>query len=143
MKTTIRWRMPFTLSVLFAAMFAGAAGTAHAGPRAQVWITTSDHRQAMQAQAPVAFDDSSERRIHIEVNPEQRFQRMVGFGASITDSSAWLIQHRMSPAQRDALLRELDALMQALGAGDEAEQQKRMLAEVMGLEVVAEGAGDE
>ncbi|WP_225562365.1 glycoside hydrolase family 30 beta sandwich domain-containing protein [Pseudoxanthomonas sp. PXM04] len=107
MKTTIRWRMPFTLSVLFAAMFAGAAGTAHAGPRAQVWITTSDHRQAMQAQAPVEFGDDSDRRTHIEVDPEQRFQRMVGFGASITDSSAWLIQHRMSPAQRDALLREL------------------------------------
>ncbi len=32
---------------------------------------------------------------------------MLGFGASITDASAWLIQHRMSPTQRDALLREL------------------------------------
>ena len=32
---------------------------------------------------------------------------MLGFGASITDASAWLIQQRMSPAQREALLREL------------------------------------
>lgn len=32
-------------------------------------------------------------------------------------------------------LRELDQLMQALGAGDEVEQQKRILAEVMGLDV--------
>jgi type I restriction enzyme M protein len=31
-------------------------------------------------------------------------------------------------------LRELDQLMQAMGAGDEVEQQRRMLAEVMGLE---------
>jgi len=42
-------------------------------------------------------------------------------------------------AELTEALRELDALMQALGAGDEAEQQKRMLAEVMGLEV---GAGE-
>ena len=32
---------------------------------------------------------------------------MVGFGASLTDASAWLIQQRMSPSQREALLREL------------------------------------
>jgi glucosylceramidase len=32
---------------------------------------------------------------------------MAGFGASITDASAWLIQQRMSPAQRQALLEEL------------------------------------
>lgn len=41
-------------------------------------------------------------------------------------------------AELTEALRELDALMQALGAGDEAEQQKRMLAEVMGLDVGTE-----
>ena len=45
-------------------------------------------------------------------------------------------------AELTEALRELDQLMQALGAGDEAEQQKRMLAEVMGL-AVAQEAGDE
>ena len=45
-------------------------------------------------------------------------------------------------AELTEALRELDQLMQALGAGDEAEQQKRMLAEVMGLAVAEEG-GDE
>jgi len=38
-------------------------------------------------------------------------------------------------AELSEALRELDALMQALGAGDEAMEQKRLLAEVMGLEV--------
>ena len=38
-------------------------------------------------------------------------------------------------AELSEALRELDALMQALGAGDEAQEQKRLLAEVMGLEV--------
>ena len=45
-------------------------------------------------------------------------------------------------AELTEALRELDQLMQALGAEDEAEQQKRMLAEVMGL-VVAQENGDE
>ena len=43
----------------------------------------------------------------IKVEAATRYQQMVGFGASITDASAWLIQHRMDPKQREALLREL------------------------------------
>jgi type I restriction enzyme M protein len=39
-------------------------------------------------------------------------------------------------AELSEAFRELDELMQALGAGDEALEQKRLLAEVMGLEVV-------
>lgn len=39
-------------------------------------------------------------------------------------------------AELTEALRELDQLMLALGAGEEAEQQKRMLEEVMGLNVV-------
>ena len=39
-------------------------------------------------------------------------------------------------AELTEALRELDELMKALGAGDEALEQKRLLAEVMGLDVV-------
>lgn len=45
-------------------------------------------------------------------------------------------------AELTEALRELEGLMQALGAGDEAQQQKRMLAEVMGLEQPAEESGE-
>lgn len=45
--------------------------------------------------------------VQIQVDTSKRYQRMLGFGASITDASAWLIQHRMQPRQREALLREL------------------------------------
>ncbi|WP_454259179.1 glycoside hydrolase family 30 protein [Pseudoxanthomonas mexicana] len=41
------------------------------------------------------------------VDDTQRFQEIVGFGASLTDSSAWLIQHTLDARQRDALLEEL------------------------------------
>ncbi|MBC7989849.1 MAG: glycosyl hydrolase, partial [Luteimonas sp.] len=74
---------------------------------ARVWITTADHAQALAVAPEARFGQEEARAIHIEVDTDQRYQRMLGFGAAITDASAWLIQHRMSPTQRDALLREL------------------------------------
>jgi glucosylceramidase len=43
----------------------------------------------------------------IEIDPATRYQQIAGFGAAITDASAWLIQQRMNPAQRGALMQEL------------------------------------
>ena len=46
-------------------------------------------------------------------------------------------------AELSEALRELDALMQALGAGDEASQQKQLLAQVLGLEAEGDEVGRE
>jgi type I restriction enzyme M protein len=46
-------------------------------------------------------------------------------------------------AELSEALRELDVLMQALGAGDEANQQKQLLAELMGLAIADRNSGDE
>jgi len=71
----------------------------------EAWVTTSDHRWVLQ---PVEVrPDSVYAPAEIEVDTGKRYQRMLGFGASITDSSAWLIQHKMTSAQRQALLQEL------------------------------------
>jgi glucosylceramidase len=43
----------------------------------------------------------------IDIDPRQRYQTIVGFGAAITDASALLIQSRLNRAQRAALLKEL------------------------------------
>lgn len=75
----------------------------------EAWITTADHRLAL-APTRLDFEPGDEAVIEpgaIEVDAAVRHQRMLGFGASITDASAWLIQQRMSPPQREALLREL------------------------------------
>jgi len=45
--------------------------------------------------------------IRIDVDTAITYQEMVGFGAAITDASAWLIQTKLSPAQREALLQDL------------------------------------
>lgn len=80
----------------------GAAprGSAHV----EVWLTTSDHRDVL---APSAVRlEEARAAADIQVDARQRYQEMLGFGAAITDSSAWVIQ-RMAPEQREKLLREL------------------------------------
>lgn len=75
--------------------------------RIGVWITTSDGTQALAPAPDATFSLSQPRGQTITVEPARRFQDIIGFGAAITDSSAWLIQHRLDAGQRAALLQEL------------------------------------
>ena len=79
-----------------------------------VWTTTADHQLIFSEDRALLTDASAE--IEIIVDTTQHYQRMVGFGASITDASAWLIQHTLSAAQREQLLRALFG-READGAG--------------------------
>lgn len=82
---------------------------------AQAWITTGDQRMLLARQAPVTFDEGAPAAIVIDVDPATQYQEMQGFGAAITDASAWLIQHRLGTAQRDALLKDLFGTEAGLG----------------------------
>ncbi|HVR81212.1 MAG TPA: glycoside hydrolase family 30 beta sandwich domain-containing protein [Luteimonas sp.] len=77
------------------------------GGRVQVWVTTSDHSQTLTPATSAEFAEAKRLPITIDVDSGKRFQEMVGFGAAITDASAWLIQYRMDANQRKALLQEL------------------------------------
>lgn len=73
----------------------------------QAWLTRADSGQRLEPQPALTPHTGPAQGLLIEVDPGQRFQTMVGFGASITDASAWLLRHRMSNSQRQALMREL------------------------------------
>src|SRR5262245_41899331 len=98
-------RLMARLAICLLAIAAGPSAVA-AGA-VQAWVTAADQSQPparegdspLAAQAPLA--------IHIEVDPDRRYQEIVGFGAAVTDSSAWLIQNRLNAGQRAALLGEL------------------------------------
>jgi glucosylceramidase len=100
----LRARLAVGVAALLAACAAAHAGDDDA--RVQVWLTTSDHAKALSAEPDVAFSARKRLRTDIAVDPRRRFQRMVGFGAAITDASAQVIE-RMDPRRREALLREL------------------------------------
>ncbi len=72
------------------------------------WLTTSDGAQALAPQPAIALvpgGGGGGNTITIDTNT--RYQQMTGFGASLTDSSAWLLDEKMSPAQRAAALTAL------------------------------------
>jgi glucosylceramidase len=73
---------------------------------ARIWLTTVDRSQLMREQVPVAFHRGSSTLPTIVVDPEQTYQRVDGFGASVTDSSAEVL-YRLSPAAREDTLRAL------------------------------------
>lgn len=97
------------------------------GQRAvQVWLTTPDQAHLLARRPDVAFDDDP-APVTVTVDDSRRFQRMEGFGASFTESSAVLVHDRLPPAARDDLMRRLFAtdtgiglslLRQPMGASD-------------------------
>ncbi|HEY0332776.1 MAG TPA: glycoside hydrolase family 30 beta sandwich domain-containing protein [Stenotrophomonas sp.] len=78
--------------------------SAIAAPR--LWTTTADGAQQLTA-GTLDPGAASTTTLRIVVQPTLARQSIVGFGASLTDASAWLIQHELTASARQALLREL------------------------------------
>ncbi len=82
------WMLGSATSAMLLGGCAGEAlkgGAAAAPPiRARIWLTTPD-RVALLAEQPAAtqLDASASLGATITIDPTQRFQTMVGFGASI------------------------------------------------------------
>ena len=73
-----------------------------------VWLTKADKSKLLLPQSSVNFSsDSGTNDRTINVNDNINYQKMDGFGASLTDSSAYLIQNKLSTAARDTLMTNL------------------------------------
>lgn len=71
-------------------------------------VTTADLAHPMASQPDLHFSASAHTGGPLlQVDDQQRFQTMDGFGASVTDGSAYLLQQKLTPQQRTAVLREL------------------------------------
>jgi glucosylceramidase len=103
------------LSSIFAAD--GAAADHDPAPVVQVWATTSDRSYALTALPVATTGEASTSDVRIALDPGRRYQDILGFGAAVTDTSAWLIQRRMRAGQRKALLRELFGRDGGIGLG--------------------------
>jgi glucosylceramidase len=119
-------RIPLLVAGLLAALaslLAASTSTAADGG-ARVWLTTGDKTSLLAEQPASALGPPVDGAPTITVDPSQVFQRIAGFGASITDSSAHLIA--TSP-HRDEIMRMLfdprkglglSYLRQPMGASD-------------------------
>jgi glucosylceramidase len=77
------------------------------GPPAHVWLSTGDQSKTLSHDADIHFDSSAVGATTIDVDDTTRYQRMIGFGAAMTDASAYLIEEKMTAAQRSVLMRDL------------------------------------
>jgi glucosylceramidase len=96
--------------------------------RAGVWLTTADQEHLLARQPDVELgDDAVAGALAVTVDDRAERQRMVGFGASFTESAAVVLHDRLAPAQRDEVMRRLfdphegiglSLLRQPMGATD-------------------------
>jgi glucosylceramidase len=117
------------LAVGCAIVAGGGNGSSAAGDvPVSVWITTRDTRLLLTPSTPAVFGSGTgAAAFTIEIADDQVFQRMVGFGASMTESSAWLLYNALDASTRSALFNQLfsptagiglSALRQPIGASD-------------------------
>jgi glucosylceramidase len=75
--------------------------------RVALWLTNPDRTALFKRQEPdLLFTNGADQGPAIVVDEAHTFQTMDGFGCTLTGGSASLI-HRLNPARRAALLREL------------------------------------
>lgn len=94
-----------------AAMLAGCAGAAGqpAGAGVAVWTSSADGAHRLEPGPGIALGPPSDAPAGavVTVDPGDRHQSIVGFGAAMTDASAALFQSAMTRRERDRLFAEL------------------------------------
>lgn len=71
----------------------------------EVWLTFGDQSKKLSREADVHFQAGENSGIVID--DAKRYQQMEGFGAAMTDSSAWLIMNKLDEAAREKVMRDL------------------------------------
>jgi glucosylceramidase len=73
----------------------------------RLWLSTADRRLRLVQQPDIAMSAGESSPADVVIDIHKTYQSIVGFGAALTDSSAWLLQDKMSESQRSALLLEM------------------------------------
>lgn len=69
--------------------------------------SSDDLHESLREKPALQFSSSQPSNLTIRVDESRTYQQIDGFGASLTDSSAWLLSQKLTPAQRTTLLTEL------------------------------------
>jgi glucosylceramidase len=130
-----RWRERASTTGVVVVLVLGGAGCSRAGnspdanPSApeptpspggvavQPWVTTGDQSKLLSRESQVYFTAETPTAPVIDVDEGTRYQSMLGFGAAVTDATAYLIQQKMSADQREALLQDLFSRSSGIGLG--------------------------
>jgi len=72
-----------------------------------IWLTTDNQSSKMQQQASVTFTPGNSGTNTVFVDETQTYQQVEGFGASFTDSAAYLLNEVTTPAARTNAMNNL------------------------------------
>ena len=73
----------------------------------KLWLSTADRRLRLAPQPDIGLSAHESLPADVVIDINRKYQSIVGFGAALTDSSAWLLQNKLNYRQRSALLHEL------------------------------------
>ena len=105
---------------------------AKAAASISVYESSEEKHESLAAKPAVTFRAERSPALTIFVDEATKFQEIDGFGASLTESSAWLLKRKLTDAQRGDALRMLfdrqkgiglSMLRQPMGASDFALQE--------------------
>ncbi len=107
-------RMRLLLLLTLVSTVGGAA--AAEGVRVDVWLTRGDQVNLLDQRPPLTFvAGGGSNGTKVDLDSGTRYQTIDGFGAAMTDSSAWLIDNKLSAAARQSLLADLFSPTDGLG----------------------------
>jgi len=97
------------------------------GTQIDVVESVENQAPALASKPQLQFGNSRPATLTIRIDESTQYQTIDGFGASLTDSSAWLLDRKLAPEQRKELLGKLfdpkkgiglSILRQPMGASD-------------------------
>lgn len=78
------------------------------GNSVKSWVTTGDRAQLLASGKEISFISSAPAgQAVLRIDTSIMYQEVEGYGAALTGSSAWLINRKLNPQSRQALLNEL------------------------------------
>jgi len=87
----------------------------HRVSQIEVYESFEELHETLQEKPPLTFAAARAPQLTVAVNDAAKYQEMDGFGASLTESSAWLLSQKLTPPQRTALLKQLFDPKQGIG----------------------------
>ncbi len=95
---------------------AGAGGHEAIDDSVRVWLSTTSGDARLAEQTALTFaDDAAADGVEIRVDEQTTYQTMDGFGAALTDTSAWLIYSELESSLRNELMTSLFSASSGIG----------------------------
>ncbi len=99
----------------FKAASAQQRNSAKANKAIAVYESSEQLQESLREKPSMQFSTPQPSNLTIRLDESRTYQQIDGFGASITDSSAWLLSHKLTATQRSAVLKQLFDTKQGIG----------------------------